>query len=124
MWRGLLTTVPSRGRSRTISTATSRCAWRTSSSPTRRLSIATAARSSCSRRGRVCRRPALLLRAPHDVEIGFLQLIFLRDARRVGERAEPGSRLAILHPVGGGETQLQVLGESSCRHGRKQQSDN
>ena len=35
-----------------------------------------------------------------------------------------GKRLAILHPVGGGETQLHVLGERRCRHGRRRRGKN
>src|SRR5262249_49748898 len=119
--------MPLRAHSRPISTVILPFGWRTSSSPTRRSSTQTGARSWFSRTGRECPSRALLLwpRA-RDVEIGFLKLVFLDDARRVGERAQASlvglalsrivKRVAPFRAVGGIKTKLHVL---SMRRGRE-----
>jgi hypothetical protein len=61
-------------------------------------------------------------RTAHDIEVGFLNLVFLDHARRGGERALAGvvarsfvlgrDLLAVSHPVGSGEADLDVLSDA------------
>jgi hypothetical protein len=67
----------------------------------------------------------MLGRVPHNVEVGFLELVFLHHARGFGERALARfvaralvlgfDLLATHHAIGRGEANLDVLSQSRFR---------